>query len=390
MTDYMAESGQNQTSTGLVRYDAACRAVAEAKSLDEAKDIRDKAEAMRAYARQAKNRQLEVDAAEIRIRAERRVGELMAMQRETVGLAPAGRPTKIGLQQNPISKHEPPKPASLPTLAEAGIDKNLADRARKYAAVPEPKFNAMVDKWRERVGNENTRVTTNLMKAGEKELRKQAKQAVVVDLPEDMPPPEERFQLIHSDLSSAVIEPDSIDCIITDPPYPQEFLPTFTALAEVAAFWLKPGGSLLVMSGQSWLPEVMRRLTEVDGLSYHWTLAYLTPGGQSVQVWPRKVNTFWKPVIWLVKGAYSGYWAGDVAKSNVNDNDKRFHHWGQSESGMAELIERVSVVGDTVLDPFCGGGTTGVTALAMGRKFIGIDIDEKAIETTRARLIEAV
>jgi hypothetical protein len=48
---------------------------------DEAKDIRDKAEAMRAYARQAKNKDLEVDAAEIRIRAERRLGELIRAQK---------------------------------------------------------------------------------------------------------------------------------------------------------------------------------------------------------------------------------------------------------------------------------------------------------------------
>ena len=42
----------------------------------DAKDIRDKAEAMRAYAKQAKNKELEIDAAEIRMRAERKVGEL--------------------------------------------------------------------------------------------------------------------------------------------------------------------------------------------------------------------------------------------------------------------------------------------------------------------------
>jgi hypothetical protein len=42
---------------------------------------------MRAYARQAKNKQIEIDASEIRFRAERRLGELMAAQRETVGLA---------------------------------------------------------------------------------------------------------------------------------------------------------------------------------------------------------------------------------------------------------------------------------------------------------------
>lgn len=66
---------------GMLRYEAACRALAEAKSIDEVKDFRNKAEAMRAYAKQAENKQLETDAAEIRIRATRRLGELMAATR---------------------------------------------------------------------------------------------------------------------------------------------------------------------------------------------------------------------------------------------------------------------------------------------------------------------
>lgn len=144
----------------LVKYDAACRAVAEAKATDEAKDLRDKAEAMRVYARQAKNKGLEVDAAEIRMRAERRLGELIKKQKDTVGLNRGGWPT-CGAKEEP----------QVPTLAEAGIDKKLSSRAQKLAAVPEAEFEGLIDEWRGRVEKENERVTTNLLRAGENARR---------------------------------------------------------------------------------------------------------------------------------------------------------------------------------------------------------------------------
>ena len=137
----------------LSHYDAACSALAAAVAVDEVQDIRAKAEAVRAYAKQAKNRQMEVDAAEIRIRAERRLGELMAAQKTTVGFSEGGRPTKTGFDRNPVSEAD--GAGAPPTVAEAGIDKSLAHRARTYAAVPEAQFEELLSKKRRR---ENARV----------------------------------------------------------------------------------------------------------------------------------------------------------------------------------------------------------------------------------------
>ncbi len=49
------------------------------------------------------------------------------------------------------------------------------------------------------------------------------------------------------------------------------------------------------------------------------------------------------------------------------------------------LILRYSAAGDTVLDPFLGGGTTAVEAKLTQRNFIGIDINPAAVELSRAK-----
>lgn len=183
------------------------------------------------------------------------------------------------------------------------------------------------------------------------------------------------------------LEAGSVDVIITDPPYPAEYLPLYEVLAEKAARVLRDGGLCVAMCGQSYLPDIYAMMSR--HLMYHWTAAYLTPGGQAVQLFPRKVNTFWKPLLVYSKGKYEGKWFGDVAKSLVNDNDKEHHDWGQSISGMLDVVSRFSEEGDLILDPFTGAGTTGVACLKLKRRFIGIDRNEESISIARGRLASA-
>lgn len=261
---------------------------------------------------------------------------------------------------------------------------NAIPAVAKQARVSERKLRAIAEIEKEkpaavaaiRTGQKTIRQTLRELRGARRQARRQVPQGAT--LPAEC-------RLYHGDLGSVDLPENSVDAVITDPPYPKEFLPVYGSLAKLAARCLKPGGVLLAMIGQSYLPEVLDALRG-DGLTYHWALAYLTPGGQSPQIWTRKVNTFWKPVLWFVKGAYDGDWIGDVIKTQPNDNDKRFHEWGQSEFGMAALIERFTLPGQTILDPFVGGGTTAAVAVKLGRRFIGIDREESAIQATKARI----
>ena len=168
------------------------------------------------------------------------------------------------------------------------------------------------------------------------------------------------------------------DIIITDPPYPKEFVPLYGKFAKAA----KESGIpiVAVMCGQSYFPTILADMCK--HLEYRWLLCYLTPGG-TLQQWGAQAMCGWKPVV-LFGGEK---WVYDVFKSEKDD--KRFHHWGQSLSGLSDLVDRLSEPGYTVCDPFCGGGSTAVASLLLGRKFIGCDIDNSAVEssTERARKV---
>jgi hypothetical protein len=122
----------DESSTGLVRYDAMCRAIAEAHEVDEVKDIRDKALALETYARQAKNIDAEWRACEIRLRAERKAGRLS----KELEKAPGARtdlqpPATVAAGSTKQEK-----------LDAAGITEHQARRWEKLAAVPEDQFEA--------------------------------------------------------------------------------------------------------------------------------------------------------------------------------------------------------------------------------------------------------
>jgi hypothetical protein len=125
--------------TGLRLYDEACRAVTEAKSVDEVKEIHDRAKAIEACAKQAHNKQLEADAAEICERAKYKLGEMIAAQRDAGMLNPGTRLLGGGTGAGGFVASPP---ADLPTLQELGISKRLADKARKTFALTAEMFEA--------------------------------------------------------------------------------------------------------------------------------------------------------------------------------------------------------------------------------------------------------
>lgn len=120
---------------------------------------------MRAYSRQAKNRELEADAVEIRMRATRRLDDLIEAQRQSVGLNRGARGSVVtGLRRNPVKDDRP-------TLAEAGVDKNLAHHARMRGSMSEDKFEEAVSDARRAVTRVIRTATNTVIKAERRAAR---------------------------------------------------------------------------------------------------------------------------------------------------------------------------------------------------------------------------
>ncbi len=122
--------------TELIKYDAMCQAIEAAYEVDEVKKIRDKALAMEVYFKQANNVNAELIACEIRLRAERKAGQLLRKSEKAKGTAGAGRPRKGGRSVRP------PKNEDVKTLAEHGISKTKSSRWQRMGDVSDEEFEA--------------------------------------------------------------------------------------------------------------------------------------------------------------------------------------------------------------------------------------------------------
>jgi hypothetical protein len=137
----------------LVRYEQARNALAECHKVDEVKDIRDKAEAMAAYARQAKDQELILWATEIKVRAERRAGEMLRGMAERGERATQGDGPKFDPANSSIEELVSDRPK---TLEELGVNKRESHRWQALAAMPDEHFETAVATAKESAGQVTT------------------------------------------------------------------------------------------------------------------------------------------------------------------------------------------------------------------------------------------
>lgn len=150
-----------EESFTLVRYQAMCTAIAECHRVDEATDIRDKARALEVYYQQANNTEAERKAIDIRLRAERRAGELLkdlarmdVADAAVLGGEASGKSravnhvtdadtVQIGSLYRQSQFDRPiPKSEYAQTLDDLGMSRQKAHRFQQLAAVPQETFEA--------------------------------------------------------------------------------------------------------------------------------------------------------------------------------------------------------------------------------------------------------
>ncbi len=195
------------------------------------------------------------------------------------------------------------------------------------------------------------------------------------------------------------IEDNSIDLISTDPPYGEQYLYLYEDLAKLAVRVLKPGGSLVFLLGHIIMDKVMMIFAKYSidnpdinerGLKF-WCPFYVKHNGSHAMIHARNVFAEGKPILWYVKGKKLNELmmiAGPISDFIQSQApDKTLHDWTQSQAEAEYCIKHLTLENHcTVLDPFMGTGITGLSALNLGRKFVGIEINPETFEIARSNI----
>jgi site-specific DNA-methyltransferase (adenine-specific) len=122
-----------------------------------------------------------------------------------------------------------------------------------------------------------------------------------------------------------------------------------------------------------------RESVEAAGMNFRRAGVWIKPDGMPQLTGDRPGMGFESIVFAHAQGRSSWNGGGRVGVFVHNKNDPfgGDHPTTKPRSLMVELVSLFTDPGETILDPFAGSGTTGVAALRLGRKFIGIEKDPK-------------
>jgi DNA modification methylase len=213
--------------------------------------------------------------------------------------------------------------------------------------------------------------------------------------------------IYHGDALEVAPSLGMVDLILTDPPF---FMPATHYQVRVTTGWQRSWGDTSILA--SWWRGVVdatvprlrpdgQFLTFCDDESYavFYPALYGRFDALAALVWDKGMGmgSPWRRSHELI---ISARWAGskwtggageqDILKVRRIQTAERHHPVDKPPELLARLIEPTTASGDTVLDPFLGGGSTLVAAKSLNRRAIGIEIEERYCEVAARRCSQEV
>jgi len=374
----------------LARMQAARNALAEARTVKDAKRVADGAAMICEWLRRQSEVGLEIvnDGQLLKLQAEKRMGEFLK------------EPGAVRRREDAGAMYRP-NTSVPPTHKALGITRVMAQHCREVASVPTETLQQLAADATER-GRELTR--ESVLKVARRQ-RPQPPEPEQETVPATAPriPPALLNQVFTGDARelAARIPDASIAVCLADPVW--ERIEDYEWLARECERILIPGGSLVVQCGNLRRFEVECALRRSE-LAYVDLLAEVYPFALC-PLRNIKVQVGWKPHYWFSRGprldmkgvnliadTYTGDDSGWVmnrvhAKGKRSADDaKDLHAWGDAEEFARGLLERLCCPGDAVWDPFAGSGTVPVVCKRLGLPFVAFELDPEAAMLARERI----
>ena len=382
----------------LVQWDSLRLQIESANDIEQFKEMSNKLEALRVLARQSKESlETQNTIAEYRLRVERRKGEWLD-EHIPKGALP-------GTNNRDVR-------ASRLTLEEAGVGREESRRARSISRMTEEEFEKFLRVQSEAEKEITMRAILVIARRRVQQQKREVRREKSAELAWQPP------DLHHGDCREFIptLKNDSIDCLLTDPPYgigyagvehdkavlahskvrhtvfagdesPDSAATLLDEMLEAVVPKLKTGAHAYIFC--SWktfglFEEVVKRHLEMRNLivwvKNNWGV------GDCLGNWAEQHEL----VIYASKGRTTT-WCGEGRPINVLFHDRILslvHPTEKPESLLREFIEVATYPGEVVLDPFMGVGSTILAAHDLGRRGIGIEIDDDYYLEASRRLVE--